>query len=208
MKRTLLTGSVALLFILSISALSAVQVSASGGRIRLNERAWDHDPLKVYINTSPSLQAYVGYVQTALDDWSSALKDISNNSKAFNFTIVDEKNDADIQIYVYSVAPEDQQLLGLTTYFDHNGDSIFYKVVIEIYVSDISGDEIDFMNIARHEIGHALGLGHEITGEFDLMDPTYSVSRINTLIYPSTLDLKALLYIYYDDGFGLPNNFP
>jgi len=208
MKRTLLTGSAALLLLLSLSALSAVQASASGGRILLNENAWDHDPLQVYIRASPSLQAYVGYVQTALGDWSSALQGISNNSNAFGFTIVDEKNDADILIYVYSVEPEYQQFLGLTRWFDYDEDGIFDKASIEIGVSDISGDEIDFMNIARHEIGHALGLRHEITSEFDLMDPTYSISGINTPIYPSALDLKALLYIYYPDGFGLPNNFP
>src|SRR5205807_9162883 len=64
--------------------------------------------------------------------------------------------------------------------------------------------DIDMVNIASHEFGHALGLAHATAsltddGTFELMFLSYGQAvgnPRNTLEAPSTLDLFALSYIY------------
>lgn len=92
----------------------------------------------------------------------------------------------------------------MTILQDKNKDGYFDQVKITVKAG-LGFDPADFRNVVRHEIGHALGLGHETTEETDLMDPTYDVSGIGDDIYPSTLDIEALLSIYDDDGFDGEN---
>lgn len=203
MNKTLLTGLIAVLLLLSTPSLSVVK--ASGGTIELIGKEWNHDPLKVYIQASPPFQAYVTHVQTALNDWSSSLKERAiekgGSGPAFNFAIVDSQRDADIVIHIRGGAYAG--VLGVTIGQDTDRDGYFDKVRITVKVGPGATSE-DFRNVVRHEIGHALGLGHSDDPN-DLMYPTYDASTTNVDVEPSALDLDALLWIYYVDGFASPN---
>jgi len=198
LSKVLLVGTLSALLLLSLTSMLVVK--ASPGTIELIGKEWSHDPLKVYIKAPSDL---VDDVLTALNDWSDALKAASENSSAlFNFIVVSSSKEADIEITVQRGAAAG--VLGMTSLQDKNKDGYLDKV--KIFVKAGPGfDPADLRNVVRHEIGHALGLGHETTAEFDLMDPTYDASAISYDVYPSTLDLKALLLIYGNDGFGLPN---
>jgi predicted Zn-dependent protease len=191
-------------------------VKASGGTIELIGKEWNHDPLKVYIQASPPFQTYVSDVLTALNDWSSALESGSGNTVdsseigvgsadgIFDFVIVDSQRDADIVIHIRGGAYAG--VLGITIFQDVDRDGYFDKVRITVKVGPGATSE-DFRNVVRHEIGHALGLGHN-NDPSDLMYPTYDASKTDVDVKPSALDLDALLLIYYLDGFGLPNRSP
>ncbi|MEM4474777.1 MAG: matrixin family metalloprotease, partial [Candidatus Bathyarchaeia archaeon] len=173
-------------------------VKASPATIELIGKEWNHDPLKVYIKAPSDLAPHV---LAALNDWSSALKTASRNTTAFNFEVVSSGKVADISITVVKGAAAG--VLGMTLVYDNNGDGYIDKVKVTVKAG-LGLDFADFRNVIRHEIGHALGLGHADDPN-DLMYPTYDTSAISKDISPSTLDINALLYIYSNDGFGLPN---
>jgi len=207
-------GLLTALLLLSIPSLPAVR--ASPGTIELIGKEWNHDPLKVYIAASPAFRKYVDHVKIALNDWSSALESASgktvDNSEIgvsaadniFDFVIVDSPRDADIVIHIRGGAYAG--VLGITIFLDVDGDGFFDKVVITVKVGPGAGPE-DFRNVVRHEIGHALGLGHS-DDPSDLMYPTYDASTTNIDVLPSSLDIGALLTIYGNDGFGGENLSP
>jgi predicted Zn-dependent protease len=114
-------------------------------------------------------------------------EDAANNFTVFNFTIVDSRKDADIIIQIQKGAYAG--ILGFTKLQDINGDVYIDKVIITVKVG-LGATGEGFRNVIRHEIGHALGPGHETSDEIDLMDPTYDASAVNTDIYPSDIDIN------------------
>ncbi len=175
-----------------------------GGAVYYLGAKWTHEPLKVYVVMQRGTESYLPSLLTALNDWSSALKSVSGNSTAFEFELVDDRSQADV---VISVRKNTGMVLGITTVTDKRKDGTIDKVRITIAAENALGRPLgveDFRNIARHEIGHALGLGHS-TSKTDLMYYAYDFAEVGYDIYPSVCDASALLAIYYGDGFGEPN---
>ena len=73
-------------------------------------------------------------------------------------------------------------------FYDANGD--IQKAMITIYNTD-ELSKVQLESIIRHELGHALGLGHT-NAENDLMQPKININ-FNAI---SLLDLQALARIY------------
>ncbi len=129
--RVLLVGVVVLLLLLlSVSAV-VVSASLSGGIIEFVGKEWGHDLLKVYIKAPSDL---VLQVMLVLNDWSSALEEVSGNSidnselggnvpdGVFDFVFVGSSKEVDIVITVEKGAAAG--VLGMT--------QLSFKIVMEM----------------------------------------------------------------------------
>ena len=82
-------------------------------------------------------------------------------------------------------------------------DGVIRSVKIDMATQNVRGrplDLADVRNIAAHEIGHALGLGHSNIPD-DLMYYMYDFVETGTLNLPSQCDLEAIYSIYGTNGF-------
>jgi hypothetical protein len=207
---TLLKSSPIILF-LAVLALTATAYAVATNIAYIGAE-WNHDPVTVYITLDKGVDpSYATEAQTALNDWTQALQDKTDNSAAFNFQVLtspqSRHNPADITI---RIKKNTGAILGSTS-ISASGTTL---TAAKITVSSKNAmgqplDKADFRNILRHELGHALGLGHandDGTGTTDLMYPYYDYLTVGTDINPSNLDTSALVHIYGTDGFGGTNN--
>ncbi len=205
MKNKLLLSVLVLLAI----AIPVYAVATSIGYIGAS---WNHDPVTVYVSMQKGVDPlYADEVQTALDDWSDALK-FETDSPNFNFEVlitpVSKRNPADISI---NLKQNTGAVLGSTS-LSSSGENLIYTK-ITMATQNAMGkplDKADFRNILRHELGHALGLGHANdngVGDKDLMYPYYDFITVGYDVFPSTLDINSLVNIYGNDGFG-GTNYP
>ena len=202
MKLKLLPIITVIALIATISLAQAVATS-----INLLQVTWNHDPVTVYIKLQKGVDpTYKNEVITALNNWSNGLKS-RTSSTAFNFEILDDpqskKRPADITI---TLKKNTGVILGSTSISSQGG--LIQQAKITLATQNALGlplDSADVRNIARHEIGHALGLGHandDGKEPIDLMAPQYDFIEVGTDTYPSELDFNALIFIYGNDGFG------
>lgn len=195
MKRTLV-AIITAVFVLTLLPISAV-LADDATEIELLGLEWDHHDLTVSVTLKGRLPDNLPItIQGVLDDWTDEL------GENFELNVI-EDSDADIYITIHP--GKYRGVLGMTRWFDENDDQVFDSVTISMKI-DNNFAEVDFENILRHEIGHALGLGHTPEEDSDLMDPYYSPGTGD--IMPSTLDIDALLHIYLSDGFGGDNIDP
>lgn len=208
--RRFLLVMTALLFALALP----LQAQAAATSVSLLRVTWDHDPVTVYISLQKGVDAsYGSMVEAAFNDWGSALKTASGNADAFDFTFLTDKpskkNPPDVSV---TVRKNTGMILGSASVSSRGGVISNVKVTLTAYNAiGLPLGESDFRSIARHEIGHALGLGHsndDGAEPLDLMAPSFDFVGVNYDIYPSALNIDALLYIYGSDGFGGANTSP
>ena len=222
----LLVASLCLLLIGNVPNAPSVSIDLLGV-------AWNHDNLTVRITVQDGLDlSYWNEAATALHDWSNVLKSRSGNSSSFNFILIDNENRAinvsDITITIAITMGKDAPV-GLTAL---GATEVVTEVVMveRVVVSESIGQvnihmaaahfETSFLtgkttftklvregirNIARHELGHAIGLGHTNSTNIrsDLMAPRFV--DVDYDVFPSNLDIEAVLHIYGQDGFGGSN---
>jgi len=195
-----------------LASVSVVQaVATSIGLLRIS---WNHDNITVYISLQKDVDpSYKDEIIKAFTDWSAALKSASENSEAFNFVFLDvpqsEKRPADITV---AVKKNTGTVLGSASVTSSRGNIQQVKITLAAYNAlGLPLEKSDVRTIARHEIGHAIGLGHSNDDgrePLDLMAPTYDFVQIGYDIYPSSLNLNAVIFIYGNDGFGGTNLSP
>jgi predicted Zn-dependent protease len=158
---------------------------------KILEKPWDHSPITVYIddnNTPPHYSpTYYEQIEKALEYWENG----GNGNLEYSpvFEIIDSE-DADIRIrWVENLENVEGAPPGVAGYAKPSisGDH-FEEVDIVLEVGNYQGrgwrqyGDATMLTISKHELGHALGLGHS-NDRGDIMYPEYELrDNVNPLL--------------------------
>ncbi len=192
---------VVLIFIIAFAFVSDSLKTDSEEKVLISE-PWDHSPITVYIDDrdvpehySPS---YRTGVENALDFWEKGGNGRLSYEPEFQIVDVD---DADIMIMwvenLENDAGVEDGVAGFARPYIVNGR--FERVEIVLETGNYEGyawrqyGDISMEDIAAHEIGHALGLGH-VNDRNDIMYPKYDRKQeVDPLLFQATWPLLLLI---------------
>jgi hypothetical protein len=120
-------------------------------------------------------------VKLAIQNWEKVL------DGAIKFKYVKDESDADIEVEFKK--GKGKKVGKAVTYFDANGFINFVEISISKKSYDVTLDEQTLEHVAKHEFGHALGLGHT-NFKNTLMSP--NVDEIITKV--SACELESVKY--------------
>jgi len=192
--------------------------------IALEEFRWTKFPVKVLVDMNQWTQPeYAIAVREALDSW---IKSIWNYTNTYNDTslarvnylfYLNDANSTTNYDVLISFAPDKippgPNTVGLTTYsWDLTTHQPVPPITINITTDSGTASTLFVKNIAMHEFGHALGLGHA-NSQNTLNGPElmYYASSKSQIVYPSTLDVYGLTQVYngsYGQTVYLPSDIP
>jgi len=192
--------------------------------IVLEEFRWTKYPVKVLVDMNQWTQPeYAVAVREALDSW---IKSIWNYTNTYNDTslarvnylfYLNDANSTTNYDVLISFAPDKippgPNTVGLTTYsWDLTTHQPVPPITINITTYSGTASTLFVKNIAMHEFGHALGLGHA-NSQNTLNGPElmYYSSSKNQVVYPSTLDVYGLTRVQngsYGQTVYLPSSIP
>ena len=174
-------------------------LSSTDPQIGLLGVAWDHTSLTVYILRVSWLEEdYIDAVKKAFSIWDRALEAFG---KAYGYKYLSKFS---FTIYVTSSVPWDYDILVMfsskvsteelgkasVTYNEVTGEILRVNITLYIYTTHGKLSVTDVLNVAMHEIGHALGLDHASSANTEngpeLMYYQYKIGTSE--LRPSTLD--------------------
>jgi len=185
---------ITLSFVLLLAVFFTPAVSAASGEDseKILDNPWDHSPITVYIDDKnvPSHYSptYYEQVEKALEYWEKG----GNGNLDYTpvFEVVDSE-DADIMIrWVENLESVEGAPSGVAGYANPgmSGDR-FVEVEIVLEVGNYQGKgwrqygDATMLSISKHELGHALGLGHSNDPK-DIMYPEHEMrDNINPILW-------------------------
>ncbi len=164
-----------LLVVLPFLSLAHAQTT-----LLLEGPAWNHTNLTVKIAEQTGIPSSVtAEVSGAVSDWNSAISSTCSalvSPTCFSLTVV-SSGPADISISVKKGANPATGVVGQTTFSSKTDGSFTHAhVSVSVALGSASFSSDLVRTIARHELGHALGLGHTTTTSSDLMSPVISAA--------------------------------
>jgi hypothetical protein len=131
------------------------------------------------INKAGLKQSEIDAVEAGVLDW---------NDLGSSVTLGVTASDADITISVYKkIVPGN--ILGFAVVTCDNGTDGIESVEISLGVRGLSSNGVQ--NLAAHEVGHGLGLGHADLNK-DLMGPSLDAKERKKATCPSNLDIEGI----------------
>ncbi|MHA7734657.1 matrixin family metalloprotease [Nitrosopumilus sp. S6] len=189
-----------IVFLGILSVLILFPISVSYGSEWNYLMSWNVDSINVVIESDFDVDdSKIDVIKSVIDSptqhdggffgWNNAISFISEktNTEIPQLHIVDEKVESDVMIFLTQNSGPDNTS-GFTKYKTNN-DSIEHVFVILYDIDSMEQNELEM--VARHELGHAIGLGHT-TNPFDMMFPV--IDEQFSMI--SMFDLDALSQIY------------
>ncbi len=155
---------------------------------------WNHFPLKVFIDASYQnlRSSYPNDVKVALSEWTKAASFVT-------FTEVTNAENADIVVkWVDRLKEGSKDTIGNTDlkFLDTERFKVIQSAEIQLLTKEDGKvfTDLDMVNLAMHEIGHAIGLDH-VDSKDSIMYPKLNLPSVEVKQI-SILDLDALKQIY------------